>query len=101
MELNEICRISDKSLHKDPIVEGYLVHYIYSRYADLFSTLDVIFQHYIIIEKSDMLHGSTTEHLFFQFKANFDKYNDYKFMCEIDDTQEKKKNINSDFKLFF
>ena len=48
-----------------------------------------------------MLHGSTTEHLFFQFKANFDNYNDYKFMCEIDDTQEKKKNINSDFKLFF
>jgi hypothetical protein len=94
MELNEICRISDKILHKDPIVEGYLVHYIYSRYADLF-------QHYIILEKSDMLHGSTTEHLFFQFKANFDKYNDYKFMCEIDDTQEKKKNINSDFKLFF
>jgi hypothetical protein len=87
MELNEICRISDKSLHKDhkdPIVEGYLVHYIYSIYADLFSTLDVIFQHYIILEKSDMLHGSTTEHLFFQVKANFDKYNDYKFMCEID-----------------
>ena len=48
-----------------------------------------------------MLHGSTTEHLYFQFKANFDKYNDYKFMCEIDDTQEKKKNINSDFMLFF
>ena len=48
-----------------------------------------------------MLHGSTTEHLFFKFKANFDKYNDYKFMCEIDDTQEKKKNINSDFMLFF
>ena len=36
-----------------------------------------------MLEKIDMLHGST-EYLFFQFKANFDKYNDYKFMCEID-----------------
>jgi len=61
----------------------YLVYYIYSRYADLFSTLNVIFQHYIMLEKIDMLHGST-EYLFFQFKANFDKYNDYEFMCEID-----------------
>jgi len=66
------------------LLRGYLIHYIYSIYDDLFSTLDVIFQHFIILEKSDMLHGSTTEHLFFQFKANFDKYNDYKFMSEID-----------------
>ena len=65
------------------------------------SSLDVIFQHSIILEKIDMLHGSTTEHIFFQFKANFDKYYDYKFMSEIDNTLEKKKNINSDFKLFF
>ena len=35
-----------------------------------------------MLEKIDMLHGST-EYLFFQFKANFDKYNDYKFMCEL------------------
>jgi hypothetical protein len=38
-----------------------------------------------------MLHGSTTEHLFFQFKANFDKYNDYKFMCGLTTLRRKRR----------
>ena len=46
--------------------------------------LDVIFQH-CYVREIDMLHGSTNNgYLFFQFKPNFDNYNDCKFMCEID-----------------
>ena len=49
MVLNEICGISDKSLQQDPIVD----------------TLDAIFQHYIILKKIDMLHGSTVLSIYF------------------------------------